>query len=149
MKHYAWHGQRVTPNPSQFYARTIVTDTDGAKPATCETANLAMSVYRQGDQAGRRFRGRVAIAGIPTTDFAEGRFVQPTVDAGQLVGNQLIGVITLGPNLTARLGFWSPTHTGLVNGNLVVYPAQFVPCFSSGAKETVRTQRSRTINVGR
>jgi len=62
---------------------------------------------------------------------------------GFLRGNAIPGT---GINVT--MGYWSPAHSGIVNGNVVNYTALFVPCVATTARPTVRVQRSRTIGVG-
>lgn len=146
--HVQWMVHRVQPNPTQVFLRALTTDVNGTMPGSCETGNISMSITRKGLAAGRRSKGRIAIAGIPISEYAGGVFGAGILSEGNDVGVLMCGLHTRVAGDQVEMGFWSPAHSAVVGGVTVNYPAQFVPCVTSQAQATVRVQRSRTIGVG-
>lgn len=147
--HVRWIVQRMTPGPTQPFIVPLTTAVQGTLAGDCETGNICLSLFRRGALAGRRYKGRVAIPGQPTTEMASGKFSAALVTSATTKAVSLYGLKTRVAGDVVHMGYWSPAHTGLVKKLLVTYPALFVECVSGGARDTIRVQRSRTIGVGR
>lgn len=146
--HVRWIVQRVTPNPTQVFLMPIATDNVGTVAGDCETGNIALSITRKGLTAGRRSKGRVAIAGIATTGMGSGLFGAGTIAAGDVIGATMKGLTTRVAGDQVGMGFWSPAHDAIVKGVSKHYPALFTGVVTTNTQATVRVQRSRTIGVG-
>lgn len=148
VRHVDWFVKRVTQPTTQTFIRVVTTNNLGAIASTCETANLALSIWRRGIEGGRRNQGRVAIAGIPTSEMSAGVFDQPAINDGNLIAANLGGAITTANNNRYEIGYFSPAHEGLNSGVAVQYPAKFTHVTTTRTQTTVRVQRSRTVGVG-
>lgn len=146
--HKQWLIRRVTPNPTQVFIRPIATNAVGGDAGDAETANIAGSITRKGLAAGRRQKGRVAIAGLPTTAYAAGKLNAPAISLNNSIGAAMRGLQTRAAGDAGVMGFWNPGGTRLVNGLPVIYLPQFTEVVTTTAQETVRVQRSRTVGVG-
>jgi len=149
VEHLRWHISKVHPDPTQVRAYLLSTNTSGTDDGTCETANIALSVRRKGDGAGRRQVGRIAIAGLSSDSYAAGKITPAFLAFTDNIKEEVCGLHNALAGFSFEMGFWNGEHT--VNEGTpdeVHYPAQFVYCTSAEVKDTVRTQRSRTLNVG-
>jgi len=146
--HVRWEAFRVTVPTTQMFVREIVTDPAGAYANTCETANLSASITRRGELGGKRQRGRIAVAGIPTVHIAAGAFVDAGIANLTAVADAIRGSHVLANGVSAILGYWSPQHTAIIRGVVRDYPPLFVRAASSKFQREVRVQRSRTLGVG-
>jgi hypothetical protein len=146
--HRAWHVQRVAGILSASFVHPFEADTTGEGQGDAETANVALSIERKGLAAGRRSRGRIAIAGSPTTEMAQGRFSSPHLITANDVAAKMIGTGATSDLTQFQLGFWSPLHTVTQGTVTTTYAAQFTHCIVATPKSTVRVQRSRTVDVG-
>jgi hypothetical protein len=144
-----WHVKRVEGELSNTFVIPVPGQPAGLGAGDCETGNLALSVERKGLAAGRRSRGRIAVAGLPTTAMAEGRWGAATITSGQALLGDMIGVKQNSQGVIFEMGFFSPAHeVRRKDGTLVLYPRQFTACHAGSVKGTVRVQRSRTVGVG-
>lgn len=148
LTHEKWTAQRVQGVLSGVFERALSSNVTGTDLADCDTANVAGCISRRGAAPGRRNKGRIAIAGITVNAAAEGLLSAGWQSDAALLAVKLRGELEIEPGLTVTMGFWSPTHTGMVGGLPVVYPAQFVAVVDTTVRNTVRVQRSRTIGVG-
>lgn len=148
VSHLQWIVSRVTPNPTLATTYPLVDDVLGTLGDSVNTANTAMAIIRKGLNAGRRNRGRIAIAGIDDEYSVDGKWSNLRVADGNTIGAKMVGTFTPVAGYSFTMGFWSPLHTGKVQNVNVNYPAQYVACVSAQAKATVRVQRSRTVGVG-
>lgn len=148
LKYIQWHVRRADPNPTQPLAKAIAANTSGSLVGPTLPQNVAASISRAGSAAGRRNRGRIAVAGAPQVDNVAGKWSDTHLTRLGLLGVVLIGTVAGAAGYGAQVGYWVPAHTGTVGGQPVNYPALFVPCVSAIARETVRVQRSRTVGVG-
>lgn len=146
--HERWEVIRVTAPTTQMFVRPVVTDTTGQYATTAETANIGASITRRGSLGGKRYRGRVAIAGIPVTGMAAGVFGATSFTDLSVFATFLRGGYTLADGTHLNMGYWSPLHTGKKAGVPVVYPALFVQTATSEVRKEVRVQRSRTVGRG-
>jgi len=148
VRHVAWHLRRVSPNPTQPFVVPLSTNVNGTSINEADTANVAMCISRRGLAAGRRNRGRIAVAGIPSLEMIDGSWSNiPTAQANTL-GQRLIGSVTNTDGYTWTRGFWTPAHQGIANGQVVNYAALYIACTAFTVSSTVRVQRSRTVGVG-
>ena len=146
--HTIWTAQRVTAPLTNVYTRAVLTNTTGHDLGDCDTANVAVSITRYGSAPGRRNRGRIALAGIPVGDISLGKILPASQASYNNIGAAMTGIKTLVAGHAVEMGFWSPAHIGMVNGQPVNYPAQFVGTPSYVVRDTIRVQRSRTVGVG-
>jgi len=147
VSHLRWRVQKVSPVPEAV--REYFPNTTGILENEVDTLNIAACITRFGAGAGRRQRGRIAIGGLDESLYKDGRFSIATMIAlNTFKPNLYIDVVAPLSVYTLEMGFWSPAHTGTVDGEPVSYAAQFVPCVGAVVRETVRTQRSRTLEVG-
>jgi len=144
-----WHVARVQPLPTQPYSRLCAGATYGVQTGTAGTANVAGSISRTGSSAGRRYRGRIALAGIPESAHVQGIWQAAQLTLMNNLGSSLIGSQSIAGGFSFTLGYWSPAHTEIRNGVPVQLPPLYVNAVAAAAKTTVRVQRSRTIGVGR
>lgn len=145
-----WSVQKVTLPVAGVIDVPITTNTAGGNLDTAETANTAACISRRGELAGRRQKGRIAVAGIGDVGMVAGKWDANTMGDLNLLGAELRGFHTRAAGDDIEMGYWSPEHQGTV-GNppiLQVYPALFVKVVSTTARDTVRVQRSRTVGVG-
>jgi hypothetical protein len=148
MEHVKWTAKRVRGVLTTTFEIGIDNAAAGTRAGDAETANLAMSIARKGTSPERRDRGRIAVAGVPTADYAAGVFGAVILGLAETIVDEMIGMHTPSPGINVQLGFWSGAHVGLVNGAVTVYEDLWVPCFSGAVRSTVRVQRSRTVGVG-
>jgi hypothetical protein len=146
--HLRWEVIRVTQPTTQMFVRNIVTDPTGQDATTAETANISASITRRGTLGGKRHRGRIAVAGLPTSGIAAGVFTAPTTTDLGVIATFLRGGYTLADGTHFNMGYWSPAHEAMVNGQVTVYAPLFVLTATSVVQSTVRVQRSRTVGVG-
>lgn len=149
LNYVGWHVARVNPNPTQPFYRATASATYGAQATTAGSANTAGCISRVGSSAGRRYRGRIAVPGIPTNQYASGVLTTAEVNLLQTLGNSIVGSGSVVGGYTYTLGYWSPQHTVVKNNQPIVLPALYVNAVTATARTTVRVQRSRTIGVGR
>jgi hypothetical protein len=143
-----WLVRRVTNILTNQFVLPLTALTNGLKPGDCETANIAMSIYRKGLLAGRRSRGRIAVAGLPTTSMTAGKWDNATLISGMSLAGDMAGIKVTGQGVTFELGYWSPGGSKEVDGETVITLPLFTYAVSAGPQETVRVQRSRTLSVG-
>jgi hypothetical protein len=143
-----WNVRRVQGVLSNVFEFPLQGGTVGSKPGDCETANIALSLQRKGILAGRRSRGRIAVAGLPTTSMAEGKWNEEVLISATALAGDILGVKTNAQGVTFEMGFWSPGGTKEVNGQTVITLPLFTPVVSAVPQPTVRVQRSRTLGVG-
>jgi hypothetical protein len=152
VKYVAWHVRRVVGELTNNFVFPITNGGAaifGLKPGDCETANVALSIERKGLAAGRRSRGRIAVAGLPTTSMAGGRWDASTLVSGTGLAEDLVGQKVTSQEVTLEMGFWSPEHEQKsAEGVVTILPSQFTFAVSATPKDTVRVQRSRTVSVG-
>lgn len=143
-----WHVTRVNPNPTQPFIRTVTAGTTGSQLSPAGNANSAASISRVGSSAGRRYRGRIAVPGIPQLEQQSGKWASTTMTRLTVLGALIIGSATGATGFTSTLGYYSPAHTEIKNGQPVNLPALYVNAVNAVARDTVRVQRSRTVGVG-
>lgn len=149
VSYLAWHVRRADPNPTQPLLRPVSAGTSGSLVPPSLPQNVAASISRVGTAAGRRNRGRIALAGAPQVEAQAGKWSAQQLVRMALLGFLLTGTTAGGAGYSAQVGYWVPAHTGIKNGQPVNYPALFVPCVAYIARDTVRVQRSRTVGVGK
>jgi len=144
-----WHVRRVTPNPNQPVVLDAPAGLTGDNAGSCETSNTALSITRKGVLAGRRYKGRIAVAGLPQEVMINGFWDAPTITAAGLAGVSLTGLKTRVAGDAVRMGFWSPQHISKrKSGNVLLTPL-FVETNTYTVQRTIRVQRSRTVGVGK
>jgi len=146
--HTKWSAKRIRGVITTTFEYAIDNATAGTRPGDCETANIAMSISRKGQPPGRRFRGRIAVAGVPTADYAAGVFGASVLDLASFIVPEMVGTHTPSPGINVALGFYTGPHFGFVNLIPTNYIGLWVPCVTGAARNTVRVQRSRTVGVG-
>jgi hypothetical protein len=146
--HEKWTTKRVRGVLTTTFEVPLEQGSVGSRAGDAETANLAMSISRKAVYVGRRWRGRIAVAGVPTTDYAAGKFSAVIVDLASFIVPEMVGSHSSQAGLTFDLGFYTPNHNGFNNLIPFFYPALWVPCVTGAPRETVRVQRSRTVGVG-
>lgn len=149
MLHQQWEVRKVLPVETLPTVVPITWAEQGILADAAETANVAASITRYGDLAGRRNKGRIAIAGIVQAQYEQGLIGATLGVTLDVVGQGITGTYNSAAlGVTISFGFFSPLHTGTVGGLPVTYPAQFVACPRYRVQPTVRVQRSRTVGVG-
>jgi hypothetical protein len=148
VQHRNWHVKRVTNSPTNTFVVPVPGLPTGFLAGDCETGNVAMSVTRKGLSAGRRSRGRVAIAGIPTVDYSQGKFGADVLLNAVALSGDIAGIKQSTSGIVFEMGYWSPGKTEEVNGVTEITLPLFTYCVSAGPRDTVRVQRSRTVGVG-
>jgi hypothetical protein len=143
-----WIARRVTNVLTNSFVFPVPNAPVGLKAGDCETANLALSIYRKGLLAGRRSRGRIAVAGLPTTSMAAGKWDAATLISGTALAGDIAGIKVNGIGVTFELGYWSPGREYEEDGETVIVLPLFTYAVNAGPQETVRVQRSRTVGVG-
>jgi hypothetical protein len=146
--HRNWHVKRVTNVLSNTFVIPVPGQPTGLLNGDCETANVALSVTRKGLGAGRRSRGRVAIAGITTLNYAAGKFGSDILINAVSLSGDIAGIKSSPSGIVYEMGYWSPGSTKVVDGVTVITLPLFTYCVSAGPRDTVRVQRSRTVGVG-
>ncbi len=147
--HVAWHVKRVQGLATNTFVFPIAHVPDSSLPGDAETANIAMSIDRKGLEAGKRSRGRIAVAGIPTGSMDQGKFLPGAIVVGNNVGLEMVGEGSTSDLTTFVMGFWSPEKQYVNKAGIpVTLLATFIETVTSAAKATVRVQRSRTVGVG-
>src|SRR6266568_544525 len=149
VNYIGWHVTRVTPNPTQPFFRACAGATYGSQPGTAQTANVSGCISRVGSTAGRRYRGRIAVAGGDSVHRASGVWDGAQVNFLQTLGNSAVGNGSVVGGYSYTLGYWSPSHQSISHGQVITLPALYVNAVTATARTTVRVQRSRTIGVGR
>lgn len=145
--HVGWLVKRLLPVETATFVIGLTERLTGAIASDCETANVAMAIGRKGELPGRRHRGRIAIAGIPTTSYAAGVFNAAAVAAGNLVGAQMSGFRNRAGQAQYNHGFVVPSRKN-PNPALPRSTPRFEEVVAFKAQSTVRVQRSRTVGVG-
>lgn len=145
--HEKWRVTRVMPTHSQPYDFPILTRGVGLLGGTAETANISMCVSRRGAEGGRNQAGRVAFAGQPALFRAAGKWTAFAVAAGNIAAAQIVGRRNLGGDVgTVSFGFYVGPKTNKKTGAHI--SGHYVECVTGTARDTVRTQRSRTVGRG-
>lgn len=148
LTHLQWLVHRVTPAPTNVMVWPITTNNTGHIAVTIETPNIAMSITRKGLLAGRRNKGRIAVAGIPQSAIMNGEFGVDAMAEAAGLAHQVQGVRTTALVGSFEMGWWNPGGTRIVGNVQVIYPPLFVAAVDAYAQKTCRVQRSRTIGVG-
>lgn len=105
--------------------------------------NVSLSLTKRTAKIGRRGHGRIAIAGLLVADDLEGQWTAATLTLADALATALVAPLSFGgagvqysPCLWSKTGGATPAaRTTLITSIL--------------SQRTVRTQRSRTIGVGR
>lgn len=138
--HDSWIVERAYPNPTGVFTFALSDNVAGHINATCETANVSMSISRKALGLGRQYRGRIQLAGLPTTTYAAGVFGDNALADATAVSAKMIGEYSAAAPGTFQMGWY------------VYYPGPALNLFrnaiTSTPKRTVRVQRSRTVGVG-
>jgi hypothetical protein len=143
-----WRAKRVTGVLTNEFVFPLAAPSAGFKPGDCETANTALSIARKGLLAGRRSRGRIAVAGLPTTSMAAGKWDGDTLNSATSLAGDIAGIKTTPGGVSYEMGYWSPGKEEVVDGVIVITLPLFTFCVNALPKDTVRVQRSRTVGVG-
>jgi len=147
LTHVKWTAQKVLPTVGALYEFSInQTGTFDSAPETC---NTALCITRFGAGGGRRQRGRIALTGFPGNLGVEGKWGIGAKAAAETLAPKLYATYTAPLGIyTLSMGFFSPAHDGRRNNQIVHYDALYVKCVGAVVRDTVRVQRSRTVNVG-
>ncbi|HWI70242.1 MAG TPA: hypothetical protein VNS88_18065 [Nitrospiraceae bacterium] len=130
--------QRVYPTRSIYM--THKANDPGAHADPCTTSNIAASLVKRTSTPGRKGVGRVQLAGIPQTAYADG-LIDPVYAGLKLTPwcNDLISSYsTSGPVLTLVPVLYNPTAA----------PPRYSLIIQIFPEDTVRTMHRRTLRVG-
>lgn len=142
-----WNGVIVTKaQPADMYAVTYAHGTVGTALDDIRAFNTSACISRYGAGPPKRRAGRVAIPGGSISARLNGKWNAAELTRLSLIGERLIGIF-LGPitNAEMEIGFWRDSYE---RPDGVVLPAHFQFCEHFVVRDTVRTQRTRTVNVG-
>lgn len=148
VSYVAWHVHRVEPNPTNTFVIPIAGGLTGSLAFTAETANLALSISRKGLAAGRRNRGRIAVAGVPADNMASGKFTAGILAEAAALAAQIRGTQIDVVGGTIHMGWYVPEVERVVNNVNIIQPAKYTDAVVATVKDTIRVQRSRTLGVG-
>lgn len=142
VQHIKFTCKKVIPDRLPPFEFPVLTNQFGTAVGTCETPNIAVSIQRRGIFATKSNRGRVAVAGCPSDQWASGIFTPAYLANCDQFGADLVGVKAVPGLGTIEMGFVRVDKVGpdLFYG--------FTGCVVTKTFEQVRTQRSRTIGRG-
>lgn len=124
--------------------RNVARTYDIAEPGLVEGAplpqNVQMSLLKQTDLAGRKYRGRMELVGFTVGDYAEGVWGEAILDAANLFKLELLDPITF---VNGTLQTLTPVLFHRAT------PSSPTPITSMSLKNTVRVARRRTVGVGK
>lgn len=127
--------------PTRIVRSSLVQNVTGSLAGSPNTANVAATLEKTTQKAGRKFRGSIHLPGIRSQDYASG-----LIQAAELTLLTALGVsLQLSIDEAAGTGLWFPViwHrtkpvTTSSDDVLTIVP-----------KDTVRVMRRRTVGVGK
>lgn len=132
--------------PNDFPLQTFTYNVPGTDIDPCDIQNVALSIQRYGEGPPYRRKGRIAMGGLPKQEGQAGRWRPATLTLALNIVPHITGTFTT-PNTDTvmEVGFWAPQR---VKPNGDILPAHWQHCTYATVHSTVRTQRSRTVDVG-
>lgn len=131
----ACKGQRLLPLPRQDAVLNITGAGDAVQVGQAMPTEVTLVITKRTGNAGRRFRGRSYIPGIPITYVADSAITIPGLTGLQFIANAMLTAIPVGISTLFP----------------VVYSRKFnlrTTVTSTLVRTTVRAQRRRQLGVG-